>query len=510
MIILPYNTHLRFTQFPWVTFLIIVLCLVIFLLQMTNEHKIERLVYEYCKDIRSVQSNNKRLDILRQGNCDQVLFYFHQREKHGAFEHIDTFNQKNDIHLSGSEKQKQLELLKKHLEEFRSEAPESFTGKLYYYPDVLNPMRMLASSVAHGGFWHIFYNLIFFLAFAPAIEIIIGRSLTYLSILTGITFITGISYSLYVFMDQSTPIPSLGLSGVVMGVIGLSAYLMPRARIKMFIGIKTFLIPAWIVAIWYIGGDIGTMLSQDSMGGVNLIAHISGGVGGYFLGYIFLKERHEETREELAQEIEDLRFESGRNKVDYLPKKEQRRIRQQSDEKDAKRAHIQLIIKLQKYARNGRDIEGILLLSGDNELYAEDIFSELKIMGHSRLLLCIGRFIINQYIEEKNYAKALYYIEQCQQAVQYFVLANPEHVVLMAHTAMNNHQYQLAFHLVSHAWERHGNYLDLKKCAFLEIDLLIHYLNQEEKSKERVEQLKTIADGQIKQDLIQFEKILYS
>ncbi len=467
-------------------------------MQSTNKNELDSLVYDYCKEIKTEHNISPKFDVLRQRNCQQVLFYFHQRKEHGAFERLDTFNDENNIQLSESEKRLQVNILWQHLNEFQSRAPDSFTGKLIYYPGELNVFRMMTSSIAHADFWHILFNLIFFIAFAPAIEIIIGRSFIYIAILTGIAAITGLSYSLYAFMGQAPSLPTLGLSGVVTGVIGLSAYLMPRARIKMFIWVKTFLIPAWMVATWYIGWDIWTVLSQESMGGVNLISHISGGVAGYALGLLFLKERREETRDELNQEVDDLRY----NKT------EQRRIKKCFEERQAKKAHNLFIIQMQRCAQSGREVEGLFLLINGREQYAEEVFSELKYMGHSRLLLCVGRYIIHQFIEKKNYARALYYIEQCQQETQYFVLAHPEHTILMAHIAMNNHQYKLAFHLVSQAWERYGVAINIKKCAVMEIDLLSHFMNCPDKAKERMLQLKTIADGRLKKDISELESLL--
>lgn len=46
---------------------------------------------------------------------------------------------------------------------------------LMYYPDSWNPVKMLVSSVSHAGWGHIIGNLIFFLAFSPAVEAIVGR-----------------------------------------------------------------------------------------------------------------------------------------------------------------------------------------------------------------------------------------------------------------------------------------------------------------------------------------------
>ncbi len=56
-----------------------------------------------------------------------------------------------------------------------------------------------------------------------------------------ISFVVGISYSFSILIGSSKPLPSIGFSGVVMGMIGLSAYLMPQARIRVF---------WWYIVFW--------------------------------------------------------------------------------------------------------------------------------------------------------------------------------------------------------------------------------------------------------------------
>jgi hypothetical protein len=133
-----------------------------FLKQSTNEYEIGDLTYDYCKEISSERSFDRELDILHQGDCQQLLFFFHQKREHGAFELLDNFNEENNVQLSEFEKKRQIKILQLHLDEFQSKAPENFTGQLLYYPGEVNIFRMLTSSVAHGDFWlfcHLYCNL---------------------------------------------------------------------------------------------------------------------------------------------------------------------------------------------------------------------------------------------------------------------------------------------------------------------------------------------------------------
>ena len=55
-------------------------------------------------------------------------------------------------------------------------------------------------------------------------------------------------------------------------MIGLSAYLMPQAKIRVFwwwgfFG-KTFFVRAWILAAYYLGFDLWTMITASDYGGI--------------------------------------------------------------------------------------------------------------------------------------------------------------------------------------------------------------------------------------------------
>ena len=81
---------------------------------------------------------------------------------------------------------------------------------------------------------HMVGNMIFFLAFAPALELLVGNNFRYIWIMLFISFVVGVSYSMSILIGGSEAIPTLGFSGVVMGMMGLAAYLMPQARIRVF------------------------------------------------------------------------------------------------------------------------------------------------------------------------------------------------------------------------------------------------------------------------------------
>lgn len=174
--------------------------------------------------------------------------------------------------------------------------PELKTKALWYVPDSWNPVTMVTSTFSHGSWDHLIGNLIFFYAFAAAVELIIG-SLAFFGVIIAMAFGTNVAYSL-AMMAASNPLPTVGLSGVVMGMIAMLTFFLPTAKIRCFywfiIKIGTVAVSAWILALIFIGLDIHTLLTKDEMGGINLIAHVSGAFLGFFIGAVFFRKQRRE------------------------------------------------------------------------------------------------------------------------------------------------------------------------------------------------------------------------
>ncbi|MDH5573498.1 MAG: rhomboid family intramembrane serine protease, partial [Gammaproteobacteria bacterium] len=277
MLAIPYSAALRLNKIPYVTLVVTLLCMLVFYLQLTNQHAVGQSIGGYCASIYKPDPAQQSLDVLRQDttDCHNLLWHLHQRASHRAFDYIEQeLRTGADNDIDPRDAPEIIRLLKEHLEVFQQRAPSDLDGKLMHFPDEWwNPIAMLTSSLAHSGWSHIVFNLIFFLAFAPAVEVLVNNTLKFSAVMLGIVLITGISYSLTVLISGQLPVPTLGLSGVVTGMIGLSAFLMPRARIRVFVWfivfIRNYYIPAWILACWYIGWDTWDMLTTDEQGGVN-------------------------------------------------------------------------------------------------------------------------------------------------------------------------------------------------------------------------------------------------
>jgi len=352
----------------------------------------------------------------------------------------------------------------------------NISESLVYYPDSWNPLTMVTSSLAHANLLHLAGNLIFFLAFAPALELLIGNRIRYIGIMLLISCVVGISYSLSVLIGRSPDLPSLGFSGVVMGMIGLSAFMMPQARIKVFwwylLAWKTFYIPAWIVAACYIGLDVFTLLFSSDFAGINIVAHVMGGVTGYLYGYLFLQERREDTREQLEQEIEAMRIEQKQGKTSSEAHRYKRHLDEVDTSKRQKQDHDRFMRNLYQMVKTHRNSQAVLTLLtryGPNtplhELEAQ--FEHIAKWGPSRTLLCLGRLIIEIMDREKRYGRVIMQIEKCQAISPAFILHDVSRTLFFANMAIDMGKPGVARNLVMNPQKRYGSLLNKDQCNHL-------------------------------------------
>lgn len=352
----------------------------------------------------------------------------------------------------------------------------NITGSLLYYPETWNPITMVTSSFAHADLSHLFWNLLFFLAFAPALEILIGNALRYIWIMLSIAFVVGVCDSISVLIGVVEPLPSLGLSGIVMGMIGLSAYLMPTARIKVFwwyvFAWKRFYVRAWILAVYYIGGDIWLMFTAEDYGNIGVVAHVAGGLAGYFYGFYWLRDRKEEIKDELAHEVEAMRIKQRHGNIRHEAFKYQSEMNQLEEKKREAKDQDRFMQQLSRMVTTHQDSNAINILltryDFDTPTYElEKLFERIAKWGPSRTLLCLGRLIIHKLDEEKRDGKALIYIAKCQNFSPKFIIHNLSRVLHYAEMALETGRLEITMNLVTDAQKRYGDLVNFEQCNHL-------------------------------------------
>ena len=98
-------------------------------------------------------------------------------------------------------------------------------------------------------------------------------------------------------IDPGSPIPMVGASGAISGVMGGYLMLYPRVRVHLLLFIFIVRVPAWLTLLWWIGWQVVAGLPQlgplrpEVSDGVAVWAHIGGFATGMLLVRLFVDRR---------------------------------------------------------------------------------------------------------------------------------------------------------------------------------------------------------------------------
>ena len=150
-------------------------------------------------------------------------------------------------------------------------------------------ISLLTSTFMHGGLLHFGGNMLFLWVFGDNIEHKFGK-LKFLLIYLGWGIIAGL---IHVMGDPTSPIPAVGASGAISGVLGAYLIIFPRARILTLMGYFMMHVQArWFLPFWFVLQNLLPFFIGGfgaSSGGVAFLAHIGGFLVGLVTGYLYKK-----------------------------------------------------------------------------------------------------------------------------------------------------------------------------------------------------------------------------
>jgi hypothetical protein len=169
--------------------------------------------------------------------------------------------------------------------QFFADLPSRFLDPGLYLP-------FLSSQFLHGGFLHLGGNMLTLWIFGDNVEDRLGHA-RYLLFYLGAGLAAGAAH---VLLNARSPLPSIGASGAIAGVMGAYVVWFPHARVLTMIPIFIFIQFVEIPAVFYLGFWFlmqffsGTMSLGDAQtyqqGGVAWWAHIGGFATGLAAGFI--------------------------------------------------------------------------------------------------------------------------------------------------------------------------------------------------------------------------------
>lgn len=162
-------------------------------------------------------------------------------------------------------------------------------------PEQLHLTTFLTSMFLHGGWLHLIGNMWFLWVFGSHIEDAMGSGKFLIFYL-----ISGVASAAVQFaISLGSPVPTIGASGAIAGVMGAFLILYPRVRVVTLIFIVVFVttvdLPAAFMLIYWFAlqllSGLGSLTSVSQAQGIAWFAHVGGFLAGILLVRVFQGNR---------------------------------------------------------------------------------------------------------------------------------------------------------------------------------------------------------------------------
>ena len=155
-------------------------------------------------------------------------------------------------------------------------------------------LTLLSSMFMHGGFGHLFGNLLYLWIFGDNVEHRFGSG-----VFLAFYLVSGfVASAAQIALDPGSIIPNLGASGAISGVLGAYLVLFPRNRVHTIFFFRVIAVPAFVaLGLWIVMQFVsgyGSIAATEQTGGVAYGAHIGGFAAGVLLAFVLrrtVKER---------------------------------------------------------------------------------------------------------------------------------------------------------------------------------------------------------------------------
>jgi len=165
-------------------------------------------------------------------------------------------------------------------------------------------VTVFTSMFLHGSWMHLIGNMLFLWIFGNNTEDTLGKFRFLL-----FYFVCGLAAAgLHTVLGWNSPVPTLGASGAIAGVLGAYIYLFPHARITTVILIPFLwtvvdLSAQVVLGFWFVmqlfnmlGTTAATLGGRPDAGGVAFGAHVGGFIAGWLLIRVMAPPREPRPR----------------------------------------------------------------------------------------------------------------------------------------------------------------------------------------------------------------------
>lgn len=165
-------------------------------------------------------------------------------------------------------------------------------SSLALQPNRFEASQLFTHMLVHGGFWHLFGNMIFLFCFGNAINAKLGH-IQYAAAYVFFGVLSGLAW-----LVAGNVMPVLGASGAIMGVVGAFFILYPKNDVSVWwlfwflwlVRTGTFQVTSFWLILFYVGFDFLHFVT-GAAGGVAYICHLAGAVAGAALAIVLIRSR---------------------------------------------------------------------------------------------------------------------------------------------------------------------------------------------------------------------------
>ena len=293
MLFFPYKADVNLGRWPIMTLIVCVICIWVFGRQALSEYRYTTAINQFCNQ----SITRDELMALRylpgepgQHYCEVMLKIRSAPDHKQAMRDIAEAGLPTSFYPNKLDNTAYLySTLERSFSRFDRAVPKNLTDELHYDPRNPSLTSMVTAAFSHGSWGHLIGNLVFFFAFAASVEVITGYAY-YFGFIMLSAVATHLAYT-YSVRDAELALPTVGLSGVVMTMMAFLATVIPALRIRVFfwflIFIRTFRVPALVIAALYVLQNIYDYSHQDLEDNTNYVAHLSGAFLGVAMGIIY-------------------------------------------------------------------------------------------------------------------------------------------------------------------------------------------------------------------------------
>lgn len=279
-------------RLPWVTFTIMAICVVVFILGLPGELRQQVEVSIRLHHALGYFTQHPYLGM--SPRFYEVFTYELGEEQAEAF--TDYMRQsgltppENEARLAWEQ-----ERFDRIVAEFFKSQEGSLLNRYGLVPSDLKPLNFITYQFFHVGWIHLIFNLLFLFLTGPFIEDVWGRPLFAAFYLAGGAF-AGLMFAVR-FPELQTPL--VGASGAIAAVMGafLVRFLKSKVRfiLWIFVPLGPFHAPAWVILPMWFGIQLREALTPNSGGGgAGFWAHVWGFLFGVVFAYVLAYFRIED------------------------------------------------------------------------------------------------------------------------------------------------------------------------------------------------------------------------